>query len=59
MVIDTLWTYRTTYKISLGVSPYRLMYGKACYIPIELEHKVYWALKTMNFDLTTVVQLPK
>nr|GEW47074.1 reverse transcriptase domain-containing protein [Tanacetum cinerariifolium] len=40
------------YKIPIGCTPYKLVYGKACHLPIELEHKAYWALKQTNFDLS-------
>nr|GEZ57311.1 reverse transcriptase domain-containing protein [Tanacetum cinerariifolium] len=39
------------YKTPIGCTPYKLVYGKACHHPIELEHKAYWALKQANFDL--------
>ncbi|GKE12699.1 reverse transcriptase domain-containing protein [Tanacetum coccineum] len=50
---DTLWAFRTAYKIPIGCTPYKLVYGKACHLLIELERKAYWALKHCNFDLVT------
>nr|GEU76163.1 reverse transcriptase domain-containing protein [Tanacetum cinerariifolium] len=50
---DALWAFRTAYKTPIGCTPYKLVYIKACHIPIELEHKAYWALKHASFDLKT------
>nr|GEU55865.1 reverse transcriptase domain-containing protein [Tanacetum cinerariifolium] len=50
---DALWTFRTAYKTPIGCTPYKLVYGKSCHLPIELEHRAYWALKHVNFDLKT------
>nr|GEY24076.1 reverse transcriptase domain-containing protein [Tanacetum cinerariifolium] len=51
---DAFWAFRTAYKTSIGYTPYRLVYGKACHLPLKFEHKAYWALKHANFDLKTV-----
>nr|GEX94805.1 reverse transcriptase domain-containing protein [Tanacetum cinerariifolium] len=50
---DALWAFRTTFKTPIGCTPYKLVYGKACHLPIELEHKAYCTLKHANFDLQT------
>nr|GFC46271.1 reverse transcriptase domain-containing protein [Tanacetum cinerariifolium] len=50
---DALWAFRTSYKTLIGCTPYKLVYGKSCHLPIELEHRAYWALKHVNFDLKT------
>ncbi|XP_021995645.1 uncharacterized protein LOC110892807 [Helianthus annuus] len=49
---DALWAFRTAYKTPLGTTPFMIVYGKVCHLPVELEHRALWALKTVNLDLT-------
>ena len=50
-LIDSLWAYRTSYKIILGASPYRRVYGKAYHLPVEVEQKAYQAIRQYNEEL--------
>nr|GEV85988.1 reverse transcriptase domain-containing protein [Tanacetum cinerariifolium] len=38
---DALWEFRTAYKTPIRCTPYKPVYGKACHLPVELEHKAY------------------
>ncbi|GKD18526.1 reverse transcriptase domain-containing protein [Tanacetum coccineum] len=48
---DALWAFRTAYKTPTGTTPYKLIYGKNGHLPLEIEHRAYWALKNCNPDL--------
>ncbi|GKD79779.1 reverse transcriptase domain-containing protein [Tanacetum coccineum] len=39
---DALWAFRTAYKTPTGCTPFRLVYEKACHLPVEIEHKAHW-----------------
>jgi hypothetical protein len=37
----------------MGMSQYKMFYGKVCLLPVELEQKARWAVKQLNFELKT------
>ena len=48
---NALTAYRITFRTPFGTTTYWLVLGKSCHLSAELEHKAYWAIKTLNFDL--------
>ena len=50
---DALWAYRTAYKMTIGVSPFRMLFGKACHLSAEVKHKAYLEIKALNIDYET------
>ncbi|GKE21994.1 reverse transcriptase domain-containing protein, partial [Tanacetum coccineum] len=53
---DALWAFITACMTPTGCTPLRLVYGKAYHLPVEIEHKAYWALKQCNMDLTAAAK---
>ncbi|XP_075103701.1 uncharacterized protein LOC142178270 [Nicotiana tabacum] len=49
---EALWAYRTAFKTTIWTSPFKLVYGKSCHLPVGIEHKAYWAVKMLNLDLS-------
>ena len=52
---DTLWAYITTYKMPISMSSFQLVFGKTCHLLVKIEHKAYWAVKALNYDLKKAV----
>nr|GEW33876.1 hypothetical protein [Tanacetum cinerariifolium] len=53
---DALWAFRTAYKTPTGTTSYKLIYGKNCHLPFEIEHRAYWALKTVTHISSLLVR---
>ena len=47
---DALWAYITAYKTFIRMSPYRIVFGKPCHLPLEVEYKAMRAIKKLNCD---------
>jgi Integrase core domain len=48
---EALWAYQSAYKTPIGMTPFKMVYGKPCHLSVELEHKAYWAIRALNFNM--------
>jgi len=56
---EALWAHRTAYKTPTAISPFQLIFGKVCHLPMEMEHRAFWALKWLNFDSKASIEQRK
>ncbi|XP_076901794.1 uncharacterized protein LOC143556339 [Bidens hawaiensis] len=56
---DALWAFRTAFKMPIGTTTFRMVYEKACHLLVELEHRAYWALRSVNLDLIQAAKIGK
>ncbi|XP_076929598.1 uncharacterized protein LOC143594080 [Bidens hawaiensis] len=52
-LVDALWVFRTTFKTPIWTTTFRMVYGKACHLPVELEHRAYWAFRSVPLGWLT------
>ena len=58
-LVDALWAYTTAFKTPLRMLPYRVVYGKPCHLPVEIEHRAWRAIKMLNYDLNKAGEVRK
>ena len=56
---DALWAYRTAFKTPIGMTPFKLVYGKSCRLPVEIEHRSYWAIRKVNLEYPKDAEMRK
>ena len=55
-LLDALCAYRTAYKTPIGMSPYKIVFGKPCHLPLELEYKAMRFIKKLNFEFKAAME---